>query len=167
MKFAKCLSLLTLALLFAGCAGYQRGSNLSAQYRTVSLTVENLSDEPSVEVAVMKALRAEVQQDGRLALRRTGAADTILDVKVVDYYLSSLAYDRTHGRLTREYRVNLRVRAVLYNATTGEVLREIPSVVGDTDFPYDADLTSGKLASLSSAAKDVARKIVAQTIAAW
>lgn len=167
MKFAKCLSLLALGLIVAGCAGYQRGGNLPTAYQTVSLTVANESDEPSVEVAVMKALRAEVQQDGRLALRATGAADTVLEVEVRDYYLSALSYDRNHGALAREYRVNLRASAVLYDAKTGAVLREIPSVTGDTDFPYDADLTSGKRASLASAADDIARKIIAMTVAAW
>jgi len=167
MKFAKTLLLLTLALVFAGCTGYQLGSTLPESIQSVSLTVSNKSDEPSIEVAVMKALRAEVQQDGRLALRSPGDADATLEVEMIDYHLSALSYDRIRGALAREYRVNLRAKAVFYDSETGEVLREIPGVTGDTDFPFDADLTAGKRSAIDDAAADLARKIVAQTIAAW
>jgi len=167
MKFAKTLPLLALALLFAGCAGYQYRSNLPESIQTVSLTVENKSGEPSIEVQTMKSLRAEVQMDGRLALRSQSDADAVLKVKLTNYKLNALAYDREHGTLAREYRVVLIASAVLYDAKTGDVLREIPSVVGDSEFPYAGDLTSGKRAARPGAADDLARKVISMTIAAW
>ena len=167
MKFEKCLSLLAVSLMFAGCAGYQMGGTLPASIQTVSLTVENNTDEPSIEVQTMKALRAEVQQDGRLALRSESEADTILKVSLTGYSLQALAYDRDHGQLAREYRVILTASAVLSDAETGDVLREIPNVLGESEFPYAADLTTGKLAALPSAADDLARKVISMTIAAW
>ena len=163
----KLLSLLALSLLFVGCTGYQLGSNLPESIQTVSLTVENKTLEPSIEVETMKSLRAEVQNDGRLALRSESDADAVLKVTLTDYKLSALAYDREHGTLAREYRVTLVASAVLYDAQTGDVLREIPSVAGDTEFQYESDLTSGKRAALSAAADDLARKVVSMTIAAW
>lgn len=167
MKFLNALTLLLLSLLFVGCAGYQVGSTLPKSIQTVSLTVKNNTQEPSIEVQAMKALRAEVQQDGRLSIRKTGSADTVLSVSLTGYSLYPLAFDRTHGRLAREYRVVITATAVLSDAKTGKVLREIPNVVGDSEFPYNADLTSSKRGALPRASYDLARKVVSMTIAAW
>ncbi len=115
----------------------------------------------------MKSLRAEVQMDGRLLLRSDDEADAILKIILTDYNINALAYDQVHGTLAREYRVTLAASAVLYDAKTGDVLREIPSVGGESEFPYAADLTSGKRAALSISATDLARRVVSMTIAAW
>ncbi len=163
----KLLPLLALSLLFAGCTGYQLGSNLPESIQTVSLTVENQTEEPSIEVQTMKSMRAEVQVDGRLALRSENEADAVLKVTLTEYDIKALAYDQEHGTLAREYRVTLSALAVLYDAQTGDVLREIPHVGGETDFQHENDLTSGKRAALSAAADDLARKVVSMTIAAW
>ena len=163
----KLLPLLALSLLFAGCTCYQLGSNLPESIQTVSLTVENKTEEPSIEVQTMKSMRAEVQKDGRLMLRSENEADAVLKVTLTSYHINALAYDQEHGTLAREYRVTLTASAVLYDAKTGDVLREIQSVTGDTEFQYESDLTSGKRAALSAAADDLARKVVSMTIAAW
>jgi hypothetical protein len=163
----KLISLLALSLLFAGCTSYQLGSNLPKSIQTVAVIVENKTEEPSIEVQTMKSLRKEVQRDGRLKLRSEAEADVVLKVELTGYYLGALAYDSDRGSLAREYRVNMRGKAELYDAETGDVLREVPSVIGNTEFPYDADLTTGKRSALSGAADDLARKVISMTIAAW
>ena len=163
----KLLSLLALSLLFVGCTGYQLGSNLPESIQAVHLTVENKTEEPSIEVETMKSLRAEVQMDGRLVLRSEDEADAVLKVSLTRYNINALSYDEDHGTLAREYRVTLTATAVLSDAKTGEVLREIPSVTGESEFPYSADLTSGKRAALAVSADDLARRVISLTIAAW
>jgi len=143
------------------------GSTLPESIQTVSLSVENQTEEPSIEVETMKSLRAEVQRDGRLSLRSENEADAVLKVTLTEYQLSALAYHRDHGTRAEEYRSTLVASAVLYDAQTGDVLREIPYVGGETDFQHENDLTSGKRAALSAAADDLARKVVSMTIAAW
>ena len=167
MKLIKHLSFLALLLVFAGCSSYQRGSDLPADIQTVALIVENKTDEPSIEVETMKSIRKEVQRDGRLVLRSEAEADVVLKVELTGYSLGALAYDSTHGSLAREYRVHLSGNAVLYDVETGDVLREVPGVTGNTDFSYIADLTAGKRSALLNAADDLARKVVSMTIAAW
>jgi hypothetical protein len=167
MKRLTFLALIALSALSVSCTGYKLGSTLPESIQSVGITVKNKSDEPSIEVAVMHALRQEVQLDGRLALLPVDEADTRLEVELIDYDLDAIAYDRFRGTLAEEYRVILSAKAVFYDAETGEVLREIPLVTGDTDFPFDADLTSSKRAALDDAADDLARKIVSRTIAAW
>ncbi len=163
----KLLLPLALSLLFTGCAGYQLSSNLPESIQTVHLTVENKTEEPSIEVQTMKSMRAEVQMDGRLSLRPEDEADAVLKVMLINYNINALAYDEDHGTLAREYRVTLTASVVLYDAKTGAVLREIPGVTGESEFPYAADLTSGKRAALSVSADDLARRVVSLTIAAW
>ncbi len=167
MKLIKLLPFLALSLAFAGCSSYQLGSDLPDSIQTVALIVENKTDEPSIEVETMKSIRKEVQIDGRLVLRSEAEADVVLKVELTGYSLGALAYDSTRGSLAREYRVNMSGNAVLYDAETGDVLREVPNVTGNTDFAYDADLTAGKRTALLDAADDLARKVVSMTIAAW
>ena len=166
----KCLILIPILAVFSllsGCTGYQLGSNLPESIQTIGLVVENDTEEPSIEVQMMKSLRAEVQADGRLKLRLPTEADVLLKVTLTHYYLSPLAYDRTHGTLAREYRVNISATTVLYDAETGEVLREQPNVIGNTDFNYNADLTAGKRSALSDATSDLARKVMSVVTTVW
>ncbi|GEM_PF-427325 len=167
MKFAKSLLLPALALLFAGCMGYRTGSTLPESIQTVSLSIVNETDEPSIEVQVMRSLRAELQQDGRLEVRSQSDADAVLSVKLTRYTLTPLAYDRERGTLAREYRLTLTASVVLYDAKTGSVILESPILTGDSEFPYADDLTTAKLGALPAAADDLARKVVSTTVTAW
>lgn len=167
MKFLKFFLFPLLVLLLAGCSGYRVGSTLNPAVRTVSLSIVNNTDEPSIEVAVMKALRAELQMDGRLEVRSQETADATLTVTLKSFALDALAFGRNEGLLAREYRMIVSATAVLSDAATGEVILENPSVRGETEFPYDADLTSSKRAALPGAANDLARKVVSTVVTAW
>ncbi len=133
----------------------------------VYINVQNQTDEPSIEVAVMKALRAEIQVDGRLTLASREDADVMLNVTLTGYDLQALAYDKTHDTLAREYRVTLTGDSVLLNAETQEVIVESPALQGDDEFPYTTDLTSAKRGALPGAARDFARKAVSLFTTAW
>jgi hypothetical protein len=167
MKIKHAFFLLIPALLFTGCTGYQVGSPLPDSIRTVSVLVENETDEPSIEVQVMKSLRAELQMDGRLALAAEETADAVLKVTLTNYRLNAVAFDQRRGTMAREYRLDLAGRAVFYDAETGAVLQETPMLRGESDIPYGGDLTSAKLSGLPAAADDLARKAVSTTVTAW
>jgi hypothetical protein len=167
MKFIKPLVASVLALILSGCAGYRVGSTLDKSIQTVCLKVVNKTDEPSVEVQVMKSLRAELQMDGRLKVRPEDVADAILSVTLTSYYLVPLAYNHDRGPQVVEYRLELTGTVELRNAETDEVILENPSVRGWSDFPYAADLTTAKLGALPGAAADLARKVVSGTVTAW
>lgn len=167
MKISNCLFLSFLCLLLAGCSGYRVGSTLPENVQSVSLKVVNRTDEPSIEVAVMKALRAELQMDGRLRVVSPGGEDAVLSVTLHHYNLDALAFDRRRGSLAREYRMVLSASSVLSNAESGEVILENPELVGESEFPYAADLTTAKLGALPKAAEDLARKVVSLVTTAW
>ena len=167
MKFSKIILFPILALMFSGCTGYRVGSTLPASIRTVSLSIVNKTDEPSIEVAVMKALRAELQMDGRLEVRSQTEADTVLSVTLTKFDLSPLAFKRKQDSLAEEYRMTLTASAVLSDAESNEVIQESPVLLGEAEFSYVADLTSAKRSALPEAAGDLARKVVSVTVTAW
>ena len=154
-------------MVFAGCAGYQVGSTLPDNVNSVSLRVINDTEEPSIEVEVMKALRAELQMDGRLKIRSKEEADAVLTVTLNSFNLNALAFDRRRGSLAREYRMVLNASSVLRHAETDEVILENPSLLGESEFPYAVDLTSAKLGALPGASRDLARKVVSIITTAW
>lgn len=167
MKSAKFLIFPVLALMLSGCAGYRVGSTLDPSIKTVNLSVINKTDEPSIEVAVEKALRAELQMDGRLEVRPKDEADAVLTVTLTRFSLDALAFNRRQGSLAEEYRMTMSGSAVLSKAGTGGVILENPRVQGEAEFPYVADLTSSKRAGLPAAANDLARKLVSTLVTAW
>ena len=167
MKFAKRLLFPLLVLALSGCAGYRTGSTLNPAIKTVSLSVINKTTEPSIEVAVMKALRAELQMDGRLEVRSQNEADVMLTVTLNNFVLDPLAYGRREGLMVREYRMTMSASAVLSDAESNEVILENPAVRGEVEFSYDDDLTSSKRAGLPGAANDLARKVVSTVVTAW
>jgi outer membrane lipopolysaccharide assembly protein LptE/RlpB len=167
MKSAKFLLFPVLALILSGCAGYRVGSTLPKDIRTVSLDIVNKTDEPSIEVAVQKALRAELQMDGRLEVRSKEEADAVLSVTLTKFDMTPLAFHRKLGERAEEYRMTLTASVVLRDAESNEVILETPVVLGEAEFPYVADLTSTKRGALPGAANDLARKVVSTTVTAW
>ena len=167
MKISTILLLPLLGLVLAGCTGYRVGSTLPENVQSVSLRVINRTDEPSIEVALMKALRAELQMDGRLWIVSPGEEDAVLSVTLHRYNLDALAFERRRGSLAREYRMVLTASSVLSNAETGEVILENPELFGEAEFPYASDLTTAKLGVLPAAAADLARKVVSLVTTAW
>lgn len=167
MKSVKFLLFPVLALVLSGCAGYHVGSTLPKSVQTVSIQIANKTDEPSIEVAVMKALRAELQMDGRLAVASQDVADAVLNVTLKKFDLDPLAFNRKDGSLAEEYRMTLTASVVLSDAENNKVILENPVVLGEAEFPYIADLTSAKRGALPKAAADLARKIVSTTVTAW
>ena len=153
--------------MLSGCAGYRVGSTLDPSIKTVSLSIVNKTDEPSIEVAVMKALRAELQMDGRLEVRSQREADAVLTVTLTRFDLHPIAFERRQGSLASEYRMTLGGRAVLSKAGTDEVILENPVLQGEAEFPYVADLTSSKRAAMPAAAQDMARKVISTLVTAW
>jgi outer membrane lipopolysaccharide assembly protein LptE/RlpB len=167
MKLLKMFLLPLIAFVFAGCAGYQLGSTLPGDVQTVSVSVLNQTGEPQIEVAVMNALRAEIQMDGRLKLRPENEADTTLTVTLNHFQLNPLAYDDRRGSFAREYRTVLSASSVLSRRDSGEVIVETPELLGESEFTYNDDLTSAKRRALPSAAADLARKAVSLVTTAW
>ena len=181
MKFVKCFMFLAFPLVFVGCTGYQLGSTLPEGVESVCIQIVNDTDEPSIEVEVMKSIRSEILMDGSLRLASEATADAILHIKLNHFSLVALAFDRARGELAEEYRMLIYASFILYDAAEDEnanadegdeeeeivVILQSPSLRGEAEFPYASDLTTAKLGSLPIAADDLARQIISMVTSAW
>jgi hypothetical protein len=165
------LPFLALSLILTGCTGYQLGSTLPEGVESVFIKVENKTDEPSIEVAVMKAIRSEIQMDGSLRLADAADADATLLVSLNNFYLRAVAYDADRGDLAKEYQMVITASFILYKGDDAEdrdnLIIQSPSLRGDEDFSYASDLTTAKLGVLPDTADDLARQIVSMITSAW
>jgi len=158
-----------MLLLFPGCVGYQLGSMLPNDIRTIFVpTVVNSTKEPNLESDITQALIQELQKDGSLkVINDETIADSILRVNVTDYRLQPLSYDSLQKTRANEYRLLLQSSVMFTRRATGEVIGQYPIVQGDTDFFFNGDLTSTKRQNLPDAAKDLAHDIVELLVESW
>lgn len=158
-----------MTLLCAGCTTYQLGSMLPADVRTVYVEpVVNRTEEPLIEVEVMRNVTAELQRDG--SLRVVGdakAADAILRIVLTGYKLQPLAYEADRAVAAEEYKLVLQAAASLQRAQTGALVVELPRVSGESTFVVAGDMTTSKASALPEAVRDLARQIVAGLVEAW
>ena len=161
---------MTIAAAFTltGCVGYQLGSMLPADIRTVHVpTFVNKTDEPLVEVETTRAFIEQVQFDGSLKIADADVADSVIEVTVLEFDMSPIAYSRSRETLAEEYRITLTSHVIFRRRATGEVLFESPNIQGETTFQVAGDLSSGKRFALPGAADDLARDILETIVELW
>lgn len=158
-----------LILFTSGCAGYRLGSMLPADIRTVYVpTCINKTTEPLIENNVTRAIMAEIQMNGSLKLvSDESAADTVLEVTLINFWLDPVAYAKNSSATTREYRMNIRASFHLLRRADNTVLVESPGLTGWKDFEMTGDMTTSKSVALRPAAEDLGRRIVDQIVEAW
>ncbi|MBP7568681.1 MAG: LptE family protein [Acidobacteria bacterium] len=161
--------LATLAVLLPGCVGYQLGSMLPPDIKTVYVeSFVNQTDEPLIEVEATRAAVSEIQRDGSLRIVRNAAeADSVLRVALVGYSLSPIAYQKDRATATEEYKLVMTASVLLTRRASGAVVVEAPRVSGETTFILAGDLTTSKNAALPAAAQELGRRIVASLVEAW
>ncbi len=151
-----------------GCVGYQLGSMLPPDINTVYVpTFENNTDEPLLEVNTTRAITQEIQRDGSLRIAGSEDADAVLEVTLIDFRLSPVAYDRDRRARAEEYRLIITADILMTRQTTGEVIVESPGVWGEADFLLVGDLTTSKQTAIPRASQDLARQIVTRMVETW
>jgi hypothetical protein len=152
----------------AGCVGYQLGSQLPRDIRSVFVpTVVNTSGEPFVETEVTRALMEQIQIDGSLKIRAADVADAVLEVTVIKYDLQPIAFNRQQGAQAEEYRVVLTASVLMTRRVSGDVIVQYPGVRGDFTFEVTGDLSSSKRRALPGAADELARRIIQRIVEYW
>ncbi|HIE10630.1 MAG TPA: hypothetical protein EYP62_03370 [Kiritimatiellae bacterium] len=156
------------ALFLAGCVGYQLGSMLPRDIRTVFVPpFENRTSEPSLEDELTRATIAEIQRDGSLIVSEAGAADAVLKVTLRKFELVPLAYTKEKTSLVDEYRMRVRAHVVLQRTRDESIVYQNPNVVGEAEFLVSGDMSSAKRGALPDLAADMAHQIVEKIVEAW
>lgn len=152
----------------SGCAGYQLGSMLPPDIKTVHVpTFVNKTQEPLLEVATTRAAIQEFQRDGSLKVASADQADALLKVTLREYRIEPVAYTKEQKTTAKEYRIVLRASILLTRRADDSVVVESPEVIGEAVFPVAGDLSSSKLIGLPRAAEDLAHNIVEKVVEVW
>lgn len=165
--FAPCAAAALLALS-AGCANYRLGSMLPADVRTVHVpTCLNETTEPLIEQDVTRALISQIQMDGSLRITGEDAADTLLDVTLIKFWLDPVAYVAGESSTANQYRLSITAAYVLRRRADNSVVVESPGVTGWYEFDFAGDMTSSKNVALQPAAEDLGRRIINSIVQYW
>lgn len=158
---------LAAALGGAGCTGYQLGTTLPPNLRTLAVTpFVNESGEPQIEGSVTRAILQEVQREGQLRIVSPESADILLTGTVVSYRLEPMRYDRDRPTAVREYRAVIRASIHAVDRAKNTTLADVV-VDGDATFLGTGDLVTAKRSAMPAAARDLAHEIVNAIVSAW
>lgn len=127
------LPLLALALLAGGC-GYSLRSSLPAHIKLVHVpTLVNRTQEPGIEDFVTQALTQAVITSGRVRIARNAQdADAVLEGQIIEYNLSSVAFDRNAN--STQYRLRIALALTLRDLRKQAILWKQDRIEERSDF---------------------------------
>ncbi|MDA0990320.1 MAG: LptE family protein [Verrucomicrobia bacterium] len=156
-----------VATMMTGCVGYRLGTTLPPGITSVYVpTAINDTPEPQLETEVTRAVIQEFQRDGTLKVAAAGEADSQLEIKIVEFKLEPLRYERDRAKTTREYRMRIFADIIFTRPGTGEVLLA-RRTQGNTTFEFFGDLGTSKIQALPAASRDLAHQIVETMVEYW
>ena len=161
-----CPLLAGMSLVVAGCV-YQLGSSLPPGIKSVHVpTFVNTSGEPLLESEATQATIQEFQKDGTLSVAGPGNADTILVVKLENFSVDPIRYERDSAKAGREFRMRITASLELQRRQKQDVLMK-RTVLGEATFFLTGDMLASKRATLPLAARDLAHSIVECVVEFW
>jgi len=155
-------AVLALGLLAAGC-GYSLRPSLPGNIRTVHIPVlENKTQEPGIEDFMTQALTQAVVTSGAAKIAQSAEeADGVLEGSIVEYSLTSLAFDRSAN--ATQYRLQIGLALTLRDRRSGEVVWKQDRISERADFPVAGQVTATLVReqdAVRRAAVDISRAIV-------
>lgn len=162
------LTLVALTGIGSGCAGYRFGSMLPDTIKTVHLpTVVNETDEPLLEADATRALAAQVRFDGTLRAVDAEVADTVLEVRLLNYRILPVTYSAEQDATPDKYRAILTAAYVFRDRKTGKVISGGDRIEGDAVFNTTSDLTLAKTEAIPDVTRDLAEKVISSVVETW
>jgi len=186
-------ALLSVCLVFGGCAGYQLGdvkpSALAGIDQLHVPPFKNSTLEPRLSSLVTNSVIKQLQADGTYQVATRNNCDAILVGTITRIRKSQLRAVRTDTLQSQELQVHLEIEYQLVDPATGEEIRttEMPSKFGgdeasDSDGVYrarigrvqgstiqfvDPSFQVGERNAFAVAAQDAASKLVSQLANGW
>lgn len=151
----------SLALMFAGCAGYQLGptGGRTAGAKSIRVAVfDNETPKPRVSQSLDLNLRRELQQDGTYRLESGRTADIVVDGKITEYDRDQLAFQPEDVRTVRDYAVRVVAEVTAIESGSGRTNLH-QTVEGEASLRVGADLVSAERELLPLVTRDLARNI--------
>ncbi len=162
------ITFLGLLFLAAGCGSYRLGTTLPDYLQTVYVpTFENKTYQPGIEVDITNAVITRYRQDGNLRPVSEDQADTVLQGEITGWERRVIGYTGEDDNEVEEYRLYVVAVITFIDRSTGEALIARQRIRGHTDFFLEGDMVEDEDAARPKAYKDLARRIVDQTVSIW
>lgn len=121
IRFLSALLACCSLLLLSGCAGYNRGSTVPEQLRTIHVPAfENHTNYPMVGSIAAQQFLDTLIEDGTFKPAPYDTARLRAQVVIKDLISDSIRYDRNNAILPTEYYMTLSANLYVYDATTGQ-----------------------------------------------
>jgi hypothetical protein len=155
----KLLSLLLVSVL-TGCVGYQAGptNGVIAGARTVRVNFfRNETLEPRLVVALNRALKRNLQQDGTFELETHGNADLLVTGELTDFLRGGVSYTPGDILTVQDYNLQLTAKIKVTDRVTGEVILD-RTITGSSIVRVGSDLSAGQRQAVPLIADQLARQ---------
>lgn len=157
----KAIALIVLSLgVFTGCVGYVAGPTNGMPPGAQSVRVEffqNQTLEPRLVVAVNRALKRNLQQDGTYALETQGDADLVVTGELTEFLRNGVSYTPGDSLTVKDYSMSLTAHIKVTDRNTGEVVYE-GDITGSSTVRVGNDLTAGQRQAVPLIADQLARQ---------
>ena len=154
MNHAKCFSLL-LAAIITGCAGYQVGPTQPIRSVRVKF-FQNQTLEPRLVVAVNRALKHRLQQDGYF-IESDDSAELIVTGRITEFLRNGISYQPGDVLTVQDYSLQLTAHLTVLDRATGVAILD-QKVTGSTTVRVGNDFTAGQRQAVPLIADDLARQ---------
>ena len=156
------VGILALVVLAGGC-GYSLRPSLPGNIKTVHIpTLQNRTQEPGIEDFITQALTSALVTSGVARIAKDAEqADAILDCAIIEYTLTSLAFDRTAN--VTQYRLQISLALTLKDRRSGDVVWKQDKIGERADFPVAGQVNATIVReqdAVKRAAVDISRAIV-------
>ena len=151
---------LSLVSVLTGCVGYQAGptNGVIAGARTVRVSFfRNETLEPRLVVAVNRALKRNLQQDGTFELETHGNADLLVTGELTDFLRGGVSYTPGDILTVQDYNLQLTARIKVTDRVTGEVILD-RTITGSSIVRVGSDLSAGQRQAVPLIADQLARQ---------
>ena len=160
MKNYMITGVLAMLLWGSGCVGYVAGPTNGLPAGSRSVRVEffgNETLEPRLVVAVNRALKRNLQQDGTYTLETQGEADLVVSGQLTEFLRNGISYTPGDSLVVQDYTMQLTARIKVSDRTSGQVVYE-GDVTGKSTVRVGNDLTSSQRQSIPLIADHLARQ---------
>ena len=151
---------LTLISALIGCVGYTAGptNGAIAGARTVGVSFfRNETLEPRLAVAVNRALKRNLQQDGTFELETSGNADLLVTGELTDFLRGGVSYTPGDILTVQDYHLQLTAKIKVTDRVTGEVIIQ-REITGSSIVRVGNDLTASQRQAVPLIADQLARQ---------
>tara|TARA_B100000676_G_C17979997_1_gene788414 strand:+ start:493 stop:1029 length:537 start_codon:yes stop_codon:yes gene_type:complete len=157
--FGLILVILSLGI-WTGCVGYVAGPTNGLPAGAQSVRVEffkNETLEPRLVVAVNRALKRNLQQDGTYTLETRGNADLVVTGELTEFLRNGVSYTPGDSLTVKDYSMSLTAHIKVTRPGTGEVVYE-GEITGNSTVRVGNDLTAGQRQAVPIIADHLARQ---------